>query len=487
MPRQPFKFYDQHGRLMQTRISRAAIGSKQRAAVGQFDRDSAALYSGTDRRILMSFGRMMYDGNPIVRAAVDDMAEVMAAEITAQYDGDDQEWGKLAELWMAEHDAVCDVRGETYNMQTLRRLWLAHCIRDGDVGVILTKGAGGYPLFQTIPAHRIRGDGIVGADSPWTGYRLIDGVIVNEQGRPLAYRVFDDAKETSVDISATDMKLRFRPVYADQVRGISLLGSSLINFQDVEETRRFEMVAQKLAASIVLSETNELGAPMTTDSDALSDDAQENTSDFEMRKMEGGEILYFRSGTGGKLEALRADRPTQSQQAFVDSVVRQALAGMGWSIDYLLDPRQIGGAPMRVAVERINRRVRAMRDSFLFPLCKTLDTWRIAVAVKIGLLPETQNIFTWRYTGAADLTADSKYQADVLEKRLARGLTDPIRACAEIGTDWESVQDQAIAYYKRLQERCAEEGVDPFLIASPQSQAAQVAQAQAAVSGGNQE
>jgi hypothetical protein len=465
MPRAPFKFYDRFGRPMQRQISKAAIGSNQRKSGTGFDLDTNSLYQGQDRRALMSLGRMMYDNNPVVRGVVDEMSEITASEITAQYDGDDAEWGQAAELWMDEHDKICDVRGELFTRRTLNRLWVAHVIRDGDVGVLLTRGEGGYPQFQTIPAHRIRGDGMV-MNGPWEGRKLIDGVIVNEFGRPLAYRVFHDAYGSSFeDISAVDLKLRFRPMFADQLRGVSILAASVIDFQDVDETRKFEMVAQKLAASIVLAETNELGAPMATD-DALADNSAENDKDFEYRKMEGGEIQYFRSGTGGKLEALRADRPTNSQQDFINSILRQALASVGWSMDYFLDPTKIGGAPMRVAVERINRHVRGMRSDFLFPLCKTLDVWRLAVAIKLGLLPETNNIFAWRYHGAADLTADAKYAMDVAEKRMGRGLMSPQMACAEIGTDWETVQDQSIAYWARLQDRCKAAGIDPSLVAS---------------------
>lgn len=465
MARQPFVFYDRFGRVMQTRVSRAAIGSPQRANIAGFDRDTAGLFCGTDRRLLMSFGRLMYENNPVVRGIVDDMSEVVSADIDPHYVGDEAEWGAAAWQWMNEHNAICDVRGEPYTMQALRRLWFAHCVRDGDVGIILTRGAGGYPLLQTIPAHRIRGDGIVGTDSPWAGRRIMDGVIINDYGRPLAYRVYDDSRETYTDISAVDMKLKFRPMYADQIRGVSPLGASLINFQDVEETRRFEMIAQKLAASIVLSETNEIGAPMSTDETAFSG-TETNAQDFEMRKMEGGEILYFRSGTGGKLEALRADRPTASQQTFIDSVLRQAIAGMGWSIDYFLDPSKVGGASMRVVVERVNRRVRGFRSEVLFPLCRTLDAWRLSVAMKIGLIPQTNNPFAWRYTGAADLTADAKYQADVARSHMDRGLMSPIEACASLGRDWEDVQDQSIQYWQRLQERCKEAGIDPSLVAT---------------------
>ena len=463
MASQPVRLFDQFGRLMPTRISQAAIGSQQRRARTGFDRDSANLYSGTDRLLLMSMGRWLYANNSLVAGSVDDQAAIVSGELTPQFAGADSEWGALAEQWLEDHDRLCDVRGDLYPMQTLQRLWMLHIIRDGDVGVIFTEGAGGYPLLQTIPAHRIRDNGVgtAGSDSPWSGYRIVDGVIVNDVGRPLAYRVYDDARTTYQDISAVDMKVRFLPRYADQVRGFSALGCAMVDFQDIDEVRRFELVAQKVAASIVLAETNETGLPPATAESMLGEDSTESNPDanIAMHTMRGGEIQYFRSGTGGKLEALKADRPTPAQQQFADSIIRQAMAGMGWSIDYFLDPSKVGGAAMRVVVERINRHVGMMRSQCLFPLARSVDAWRIAKAIKEGMLPPSDDWYRWRYQGAANITADAKYAAQVSEIRMERGLSSPQIEAAQIGNDWEHVMDQQIAFAIRFRQKCAEAGI----------------------------
>lgn len=459
----PVRFFDAFGRLMPTRISQAAIGSQQRRARTGFDRDSANLYSGTDRLLLMSMGRWLYANNSLVAGSVDDQAAIISGELTPQFAGEDSSWGTLAEQWLEDHDRLCDVRGDLYPMQTLQRLWMLHIIRDGDVGVIFTEGAGGYPLLQTIPSHRIKGDGKAGPDSPWEGRRLVDGVVVNDVGRPLAYRVYEDGLAKYQDISAVDMKVRFLPRYADQVRGFSALGCAMVDFQDVDEVRRFELIAQKLAASIVLAETNETGLAPDTAENLLGEDSTETNADanIAMHTMQGGEIRYFRSGTGGKLDALKADRPTPAQQQFADSIIRQAMAGMGWSTDYFLDPSKVGGASMRVVVERINRHVGMMRSQCLFPLARSVDAWRLAKAMKEEMLPWSDDWFRWRYQGAANITADAKYSADVSQMRVELGLSSPQDESASIGKDWEQVQDQQIAYAIRFRERCAAAGISP--------------------------
>jgi hypothetical protein len=465
MAAKPFIFYDARGRVMSTPVSEAARGSKQRASHTGFNRDAAALFPGISRETLMSLGRWLYTNSSLVAGAVNEQAQIISGDVSAQFAGEDMEWGEEAELWMDDHNNLCDVRGVLYPMATLHSLWMSHIIRDGDVGVILTEGAGGYPFLQTIPAHRIHGDGLVMSDSPYFGRQLIDGVIVNEVGRPLAYRVYDDRTAKYQDISSTDMLLRFMPRYADQLRGHSSLACAVMDFQDVDQIRRFELIAQQVASSLAIVETNETGLPPDTAETMLRDGGEYNSdTDTAYHEMQGGTIRYFRSGTGGKIEALKADRPTPAQQQFADSIIRQAFAGMGWSIDFFLDPRSVNGGAMRVLVERINRSVGAYRKQCLFPMVKAIDAWRIAKAMKVGLLRYSDDWFRWRYNGAADLTADAKYLAQVHEMQMARGLLSPQMATASTGRDWQVVQDESISWWKRWQERCKTEGVDPSVV-----------------------
>lgn len=474
----PFRFFDQHGRMMGPRVSQAAQTSNQRRNRIGFDRDTPAIFQQTDRTALMSIGRWLYANVGLVRAVLDDQSSIIASDITPQWDGMptagseevDRAWADAAELWLHEHDRMCDIRGDAFPMRTLHRLWMLHILRDGDVGVILTEGAGGYPLLQTIPAHRIRGNAAqLPEGQPYAGYQLVDGVILNAYGRPVAYRVYQDGREVFEDIDAQDMKLRFLPQWADQVRGVSMIASAIIDLQDVDESRKFELIAQKVASAIAVIEHNEDGVAPSDDPGNAILSGDSTVSDAGLveptaRSMNGGEWQYFRSGSGSKLEALRADRPTPAQQQFMDSIIRQAMAGVGWSVDYFLDPSKVGGASMRVVVERINRHVRMVRGQCLFPLVRSIDTWRIAKAIKSGMLAANEQWYRWRYEGAADLTADARYAADVAVIRMDRGLTSPQVEAERIGNDWMAAQDQTIEWYKRMIDRCSVAGIDPAMI-----------------------
>jgi len=106
-------------------------------------------------------------------------------------------------------------------------------------------------------------------------------------------------------------------------------------------------------------------------------------------------------------------------------------------------------------------------------MVKAIDSWRIAKAMKAGLLRYSDDWFRWRYNGAADLTADAKYLAQVHEMQMARGLLSPQMATASTGRDWQVVQDEAIAWWARLKEKCVDAKIDPSLVAGSHAASSQ--------------
>jgi len=210
--------------------------SPQRRTITGFERDTPKLLGSMSRTVLLGMGRWLYQNVSPVRSTVNEMAMLAASGIQQQFDGMDEPWGKAAEEWLYSHDRICDLRGGMYNMESLRELIVVSWLRDGDCGILLTENADGYPLFQVIPGHRI---GSRGADKVKAGQyaemTISDGVIVNEYGRPVAYRILGDDETSDRDIPAESFLLCYVPEYLDQLRGVSPLAVSVIDFQDVEE------------------------------------------------------------------------------------------------------------------------------------------------------------------------------------------------------------------------------------------------------------
>lgn len=462
----PYKIVDRRSSqgYSNNNLFEAAARTSDRKFVRQADTDFHRNISNFGRRTLMTLGRHLFVSSSPVRGAITEMATYAAGQFIPQYTGRNPAWGRLAEQWMAEHDKICDVRGAPFSMETWKRSLIVATLRDGDKGTLLTQSADGYPMIQSIAGHRIgskSGHAFVDGGE-YDGARMVDGVIINDYGRPLAYRIYGDTDEEFQDVSVNDMFISFLPDWDDQARGISTLATSAFDWQDIAEARRLELLSQKLNASIGMIEKNETGE--ADENGGLTIPAADGTEPAGVRleKASGGlEVRYFKANAGQGLEAVVSDKPTMNQREFTDSIIRAALNGIGWSSDFSLDPSKVGGASMRVVVAKINATIRNLQRFILLPACRRVDGWRISKAIKLGLLPKDPDWFSWKYQGPAKITADEKYQSSVSIEEMRAGLTSLKTEAEKRGEYWEDVQDDAIEVEKRLQSRCKEEGVDP--------------------------
>lgn len=484
MAEKPYKFTDRRGTgagwsHFNSTIQGFQDSAKDSIGREQFplaDKDSSALFGRWDRIKLMTVGRYMYARDPIIQGSVDQVSRLTTAIVTPQFDGDDTEWGQSAENWLYENDKWIDVRGPgaCVSMNDQDRLIIHHILQDGDIGELLTEDEDGNPKTQLIPAHRIGVRSSVSGGreriekGKFAGALIIDGVILGESFEVLGYRVLGDRPEDDRDYSVNDLRLHFIPRYADQVRGFSHLASAAIGIQDVHEARRLELLAQKLLASRVLVEHNETGGadPGHANIVVLG---QEGTTSADAsnpvygKEINGGETVYFRAGSQSKIDVLTGDRPTLNQREFSADLVRQAIHGIGWSVDYALDPTKAGGANMRIVVENCNRTLDFLRK-VIEKRRKWVDGWRVAKAIKAGWLAASNDWWRWEYQFAARLTADKKYDSEVDINEMVSGVGTQSGSCARRGLWWEDVNNQKEKEirdkFTRAKKLAAEFGLD---------------------------
>jgi capsid protein len=429
------------------------------------DKDTCRNVSSFGRRTLMTLGRWLFWNVPAVRGAILEQANLSVSTFIPQFYGEDKAWGKQAESWLMEWDKICDIQGWPYDGDSLRSSMVVQGLVDGELFVLLTQNQDGYPLVQVHPAHRIGSNPSINEvqGGEYDGYRIVDGVIINELGRTVAYRYIGDGYQydTYQDISAANLFPVFFPEFSDLVRGFSGLASCVFDFQDVQETRGFEKLAQKIGSTISLIEKNETGEPDQTKALIQAGQISRDTTTGAMgslvqEEVDGGMIRYIRAGSGAGIDTLRLDRPTSSQQSFEDRVMQSAMAGMEWSKDFSLDPSQVGGAPMRVVVDKINR-ILAKRQRMVAKAMRRIHGYAIAKST----LPNNSEWFKFKYQGPAELTADKKYQSDVDLQEYRAGWVPLDDITGRRGLYWEEVQDQRIAERKRLETECAKQGIDP--------------------------
>jgi len=436
-----------------------AVQSSDRRYIQNLDRDFHRSITPQGRRTLLTLGRWLYWNVSAVRGCINEMAELCVQQFMPQFDGADQAWGQQVGGWMIEHDKICDVRGWPFTMGTFRENLVRTILVDGDQATLLTQTPEEYPMLQVFPSHRIGSQfgTMLVEGGPYNGMRITDGIISNDFGRVVAYRVLKEQAAYNYfeydEVPARDMFLSYLPEWPDQLRGVSLLGASCFDWQDAADARRFKLLSDKLASSIALIETNEAGEAdrskklINRSSANFNSDGSLATTATET--IDGISVRYFRSGSGSKLESHRHDNPTANQAAFRDDVIREAIHGMGWSVDYSLNPTKVGGAPMRVIVDRLNRKLDSLRTKAVIPTQSRIDGYRVAKVMDSPgrskgtvLFPFNPDWWRWSYHGPAVLTADAKYNSDVNLQERRSGNKTLAESTAESGSYWRDIRQQ---------------------------------------------
>src|SRR5258708_37893839 len=158
------------------------------------------------------------------------------------------------------------------------------------------------------------------------------------------------------------MFLSFLPKMGDQVRGFSGLASCVFDCQDLKESKYWELIAQKAAAAVALLETNETG-DVDESRGVIRTRATHNATTgaketLDVQEISGGMYRFFKSNSGSDLKAFTYDRPGMNVMSYQDQVMRDVFASLDWSVFFSLDPSKVGGASMRVVIEKINRTIK---------------------------------------------------------------------------------------------------------------------------------
>ena len=455
------------GQLFEAAVPSSPHNSRRRRAP-RTDVDTRGNLSDWGWRELLSAARYLYSNFGPIRGAMWQMVNyAIGNAFQVQYTGRNRAWGNAMEEAVYESDKICDVRGNSYDFKTGLGLDLLSIIRDGDCACLLTETVNGWPQFQAIPSHRIRNagklDGDIVTDGEYAGSVIQNGVIMDGIGRPLGYRVAL-AADQHVDIPAGNLFLDYRPEFYDQARGITWLASAIYDAQDLADIRGYLKTALKTEASITLIEQNELGAPMDTGSalfagTATRTDAGALETTPAVEYFDDSTVRYFRSGTNSKIEAPASQRPSVQSQQFSFEILRGAFEALGWPIEFY-DPSALGGANIRLRVAQAKRAVEGLQH-IAKRIAVRKHTYTIAKLIKLGVLEPDVDWWRIEHKAPRDLTVDNgrDTKADLELYRIGSMTLDEL--CARNGNYWEEVQDQKIREAKRLNDRCAEEGVDP--------------------------
>lgn len=412
---------------------------------------------------MMRFGRLLWGNVGFVRGAISEIATYsIGSRFQPQFLGQDVEWGKQAERQLESWCQICDIRGQPFNWS--RDLWLAvvSALRDGDVLMVFTETENGYPQIQLVPAHKLGSRGDIEVKSgPYKGLPCVNGVVFNKMGRSVAYQVLGDEPEQDRFISARDSVLIYNPEWVDQGRGITALASVINDHVDIDDITAYEKLAAKLFASQALIETHE-GDPIGDDAERFTEDQGAESLQL-WEDFEGGMVRKFRAGSGSKLEAFMANRPSPNLMQFRRELMRGTYASLQWPIEFAYDASTITSGAVRMVIAKAIRTIEIYQSCIITAAQRAVQ-YAIAKFMKSKVLPFNEEWYRWGFQLPRKPTVDVGREGKQALEDYKSGLRTAQDIMAEQGLDWREQFDQRIAEAKYLMESAEREGVPLSMI-----------------------
>ena len=368
--------------------------------------------------------RWLYVSSDIVGGAGKQKTDyISASNFATHFTGKDTAWGDEAEEKCQQLDALCCTRGSRYDWKRMWGLTVPHRITDGAIFFNLTETETGWPLVQPIEAQRIgsREDGgyvksksarsykrdeegnITKIWTPYTGLKIMSGIIYGDAGEEVAYRVLGGEYDGSedVDVSAQDMIHIATPNWFSEGRPLPQIAVSSLSLQDIALARQAQLTKQIHSARLIAVRETETGTPAQKRfSDPLATRTPQGT---DTSLVEEGQVSYIKSKE--KMTPWDTKTPSGEWMSYDDKVVASALHGMRWRIE-MMDPKQSGsGANTRAFADQINTVIMEEFDS-LVPSILRVRRWQIAKLIKRGDLRPNDDWWKWGVTPPPEFSPD---------------------------------------------------------------------------------
>jgi lambda family phage portal protein len=387
----------------------------------------------------------------------------------------DEEWNKNAQAWWDKWCMMCDI-ASLQSFGTIQQMLARIAEIDGEAFILKTYGQSGMPRIQILEGHRIqtppemhKREGLVPG--------IIDGVEVNDVGRPVGYyfRQGDGKTATYRRFDAATVIHYFEPSRPGQYRGLTPWHAVINDIIDLDDLQKLEMDVAKEAATIanvLMTESGEmdidgLRRQLGTVSGVTSSGASTTETRAQyVKDAIGGRSIALRQGE--KIEQFRSDRPSVTTQEYWDYLVSKILAGRGIS-KLLAFPYGKGqGTQIRAELEIAAGFFRC-RSMVLADVIRQVWIYVIGTArfkdAKLMLHPEDWENVTILPPRAPNVDVGYNSSADIAEWKA--GLKTMRDLCLPRGLDWREVIKQKAIEAKEISRIAADFGVDPILISNP--------------------
>jgi capsid protein len=338
---------------------------------------------------------------------------------------------------------------------------------DGDCGFAIRKTADGIRL-QLVPAD------LIGNPSEVVLYdNYVDGIVVDDFGKPVAYRVFKRDRNGSYyepeDVAARAFCHYFDPFRADQYRGITEFHAVINTARMLKGILDAEQVGVRFASQQAALVFNERGSASPRQAFAPMPSATlENGQQRKDELSDVGMIKYF--NTSDKVEVMPA-RPSSAFTGFVEHLMDEIAMGLGVPRGVLFGTQGYKGPNVRAEFAQADRvwdRHRGvLSDKVLDPIKNDV----ILIAIANGEIPpppaqEGETAVDalrralrgeWRWPARMSIDVGRESAANLNENR--QGIKSGQQIAAENGYDYEATLEQLAIEAAKVSELAAQYGV----------------------------
>jgi lambda family phage portal protein len=395
----------------------------------------------------------------------------------------DVQWNLRAKSWWDEwckYPDLCSRQNLTTLLSGASRRWFI----DGESFFKLTSGSlrqrmpgGAFPRLQWIDSVNVETPPDKGKEE---GLSIIDGVQVDEVGRPSGYHVATEKEgKISYEQVAADLMVHiFEPHFAGQKRGVTFFHAVLNELHDLIDLETYEQKAAKDAAIISNVITNQAGELDPGELRRLKYQTSSSSQNTEGNSPVEERSRYFKDRFGAttevlrageKLEQFRSDRPSVTTRDYWKWKAEKVCAGVG--IPYVLAfPDMMQGTVYRGALDMANVYF-AMRHQVVADAVRRI--WEYVMGWAILNVPTLRDPpADWKNVAIhppRSVNVDVGYNAQAIATAMENGFTNYELVFSPLGLDWrEQLRKRAeqAAYVQKLAD---EFGLDPAQIAGTAS------------------
>lgn len=441
-----------------TSIYESANHSPRRGQVpGAAPRDAKQDLTPHVRRELVKRSRYLAKNSGFVRELVGNMAIYSTGDgIRPQAQSEDPDWNRKAEAYFRGWSTRCEVTGR-FSFEEVQALVCRGMDVDGEYFIHLTRSRIGLAALQLIESHRI-------GDSN-TSTQSCHGITLDAWGAPISYRVIED--KGGRELPASSVLHVFEPENASSVRNAPTLQHSINHVIDEMELLALEKHAVKDNCDVTRILKTEAGE-LKDDSDfAIEGDpapGSEGSSPASLQQITGGKLVALKPNES--LDSFEPKRPSPTFTGFLEHLRRDSALGV-LPYEFAADSSKVGGAGVRLAVTKADRRFSYRQMILIQRLIKPVWFYVIGDAIDRGELPAVPGWWKISCVTPRRITVDAGREAQQNRADVEMGLKTISDHYEELGADFGEELERRARDAKMILEAASRHGVPLEMLWKP--------------------